>query len=450
MSLYRTVSLVLLGLALMQSQETGTASGTLRNPDGSARSGFRVAAMVVLSEGVQNDATSLISLTETDKDGRFRLEKIPPGRYYIIAGAVLSPTYYPGVLDTSTAQIISVAARAELTGLDFVVMTASIPIPFPTSRPGTPVSGRVITDDGSPLPSVPLVVNVSSTARPAGEPQFRGLAIRANGEFNSLIPEGEYRVWISGLPLGYSLKSISYGRTPLGLGPITVGPQPEEVLLRLAIIPLGSIQTVKVDGRVANVASELELHGRKVRLVSEGAGRPTLETELMPDHTFTFEKVPPETYRTVITHLAGDLDVTLSTISVYDNNVQRVTIDLNNNPFPGYPGGGYSSLFDSNNRIILRGVLTQPIVRIATSAPAQFFRMDVRDEAAGLTVPWAIMLTSKTPPQDIMNSLGMVVGDTVVVTGSATNDATHRLIVDIFPGKTSTINGREVPNLSLP
>jgi hypothetical protein len=84
---------IFFALGLAQSQN-GSISGTLREKTSELRAGVRVAAVAVSEIGApQGTATVLVSITETDKEGRFRLENIPPGRYYIVSGIVEAPTY---------------------------------------------------------------------------------------------------------------------------------------------------------------------------------------------------------------------------------------------------------------------------------------------------------------------------------------------------------------------
>src|SRR5437762_18922 len=76
----------------------GTISGSLHAKDGSPLVGVRVAAMVIPDPGaLDTDSLIYASLAKTDLQGRYRLESVPVGRYYLTAGFVTLPTYYPGV-----------------------------------------------------------------------------------------------------------------------------------------------------------------------------------------------------------------------------------------------------------------------------------------------------------------------------------------------------------------
>src|SRR5215831_4254057 len=77
----------------------GSVTGTVRLTGGAPAAGVRVMAMVAPGAGRGGGQSSVLaSLAETDKNGRYELENIPPGRYFIAAGQVASPTFYPGTL----------------------------------------------------------------------------------------------------------------------------------------------------------------------------------------------------------------------------------------------------------------------------------------------------------------------------------------------------------------
>jgi hypothetical protein len=94
-SLLKVLAVLVFGAAQIPAGRSVT--GTVRLSEGGPAAGVRVVAMVVpgVGRGGPNAPSVLASLTQTDKDGRYQLEDIPPGRYYIAAGALDSPTFYP-------------------------------------------------------------------------------------------------------------------------------------------------------------------------------------------------------------------------------------------------------------------------------------------------------------------------------------------------------------------
>src|SRR6185295_7872198 len=129
--------------ALTASQtDRGIVTGRLHSSDGNAASGVRVAAVPVPDSNLPSTpvtALVLMSITQTDSSGSYRLENIPPGRYYITAGYVDAPMYFPGVMTSSAATIVAITAASPIVGIDFT-------LPHPLNLK---VSGRLT---GAPIP----------------------------------------------------------------------------------------------------------------------------------------------------------------------------------------------------------------------------------------------------------------------------------------------------------
>lgn len=125
--------------------------------------GIRIAA-VAASESETGRANSVIlSFAQTDSAGRFRLEGIPPGRYYILAGSLESPSYYPGVHTLSAATDVTVADRTVANTQDFrFVPPGGI---VHVERAPEEVSSRffgVVNDGwGRPIPMVTVILTHS-------------------------------------------------------------------------------------------------------------------------------------------------------------------------------------------------------------------------------------------------------------------------------------------------
>ena len=116
---------------------TGTVTGRLLNDDGSPAAGIRVSAMPSDNANEIMSTPILMSQAETGGDGVYRLADVPAGRYYIIAGFVDSPTYYPRGTARTGATPVVVSANVTVTNIDFRIEKPST---------GFNVSGKVIQE----------------------------------------------------------------------------------------------------------------------------------------------------------------------------------------------------------------------------------------------------------------------------------------------------------------
>jgi len=107
-----------------QTQTSPSISGKLTLIDGRDARGIRVAAMVADGLSPGNSVTILVGLTQADATGQYRLDNVPPGRYFIMAGLTDSPSYYPGARTISGARVVTVSSAATITGIDFSVAPA--------------------------------------------------------------------------------------------------------------------------------------------------------------------------------------------------------------------------------------------------------------------------------------------------------------------------------------
>lgn len=98
----------------------GTVTGQISASDGLDVAGVRVSAMVAGTDSVSTVAT-LVAFDQTDGRGRYSLRDLPPGRYYILAGRLDAPAYYPGTPVAASASIVTVGPGATITGVDFTI-----------------------------------------------------------------------------------------------------------------------------------------------------------------------------------------------------------------------------------------------------------------------------------------------------------------------------------------
>ena len=181
------IASLLAGQIPLPLSQTGSAAGMIRTTSGAPASGVRVAALALTDSTAGIAEGALVSLTQTDGEGRYLLERVPPGRYYIQAGFVNAPTYFPGVATTAGARVIQITAGAFEQGLDFTLAVSA----------GVRVGGRF-----------PLNLTRPTTLRLAGGTRgFRAntAAINSDGTFEFLrVPPGRYTLTpvpnIAGLP----------------------------------------------------------------------------------------------------------------------------------------------------------------------------------------------------------------------------------------------------------
>jgi hypothetical protein len=263
---------------------------------------------MAIQDGQPGPDQSLLSLTQTDAAGRFRLENVPAGRYMIVAGFLDAPTYYPGVAAQPQATVISLAPGGEVTGIDFRIVVGT-PLKF---------SGRVIREDlgGAPvsLPpaSQPIQVRITGPRVPA---QVIQVAADGSFEFPSVRP-GTYQV----MAMGQGIRILQ---------PITVTLAEKDVtgfVLRVPfIVQLGS--STKVEGGGPEP---------RFRLTLTGTGTPSTPPLNLPN-TGTMQ-VPTGEYRvtaadlpagyTIAALVSGGVDLLASPLKVTAAGVAPIEIRL--------------------------------------------------------------------------------------------------------------------------
>jgi hypothetical protein len=428
-------TLILL-LGFVQSAAVGSIEGTIRLPAGGPAAGVRVAAMAVPGVApAPTEASVILSITLTDANGFYRLADVPSGRYYITTGAVTNPTYHPGTSSLDSATIVTIATGQALTGYDFPLIT-SPPSRTPASRASiVSVPGRIVMEDGSPLPKVKLTVNKPPSTSFSERPVDPGGAV-----WLVLETDVFHQLFVAGLPPDYRLGSVRLGNTDFGLSPLKItAASRDELVLTVVPVPLSSLKTVTVSGTVANIPAEWKIGKRVVELTSLAFGGPTIQALLNPDNSWVAKNVPPGTYQSLIEGLIGQRPV-FPAFEVADSDVSGVTINLHNNPFPELPFSPFAPGFDTGNPITVRGVVTQAATQVLGKTPFRYFRMDVKDDATGVVTPWAVSYAGT------MDFVPLNVGQTVSVTGAPVGDGTHRLTLDSANSSMiGSINGVPVP-----
>jgi hypothetical protein len=250
----------------------GTVSGQVRDLNGKITGPVRV----VLSRWDQNRAVIVMS-AQTNDQGVFRFDRVPPGQYNVFAGAlmtsllpgtvdavqaiVITPSvgaYFPGTTDVAQARAVTVTDRANIENINFnLPVGGSWTGPMPRM-----IRGRVVVEGGvkptlrsnqfglrfSDGPAnFTATVTFLDGPRRADAPSTRLEALSGGpksmvglvplpafpeAEFKVSIPEGEYLVSVSAPPtpppgmrpsLGtHYVKGVSFGAVDIMKNLMTV------------------------------------------------------------------------------------------------------------------------------------------------------------------------------------------------------------------------------------
>src|SRR5262245_41214795 len=170
--------------AQFTTPQTATVSGRLFSTDETPVMGVRIIAL-----DTAYPRLNIASQAETDKDGRYRLENVPAGEYFIVADPFKIPSYYPGTGNRDDSIPVSVAAGAVITGVDFrFVRNSGILRVVRTRSPGeTRFRGSLRDTQARGLANFTVMLSSSSTdTRVWTVTDVTGLF-----EFSSLTP-GEF------------------------------------------------------------------------------------------------------------------------------------------------------------------------------------------------------------------------------------------------------------------
>jgi hypothetical protein len=287
-------SLLLLGQDPARS--LSEVNGQIRSMNGSPAPLVRVTLMPVGSGG--NPTGANFASVDTDREGHYRVPNLPQGRYLITGGFFDAPTYFPGVQTIAEAQILSVEPGQNLVGIDFKLAR-------PTSI--ALMEGRVMVDDGTPLPTLRNLPFIGIQAAAWNTSGVTATAsVVADGTFTlSFGLPGRYTISPARLPLGYYLKSITYGSVDVTRSPITVATESTSTQLQILLTktpPAGEQAGLKVSGRVLGMenvpaGAALRLSLQMNTTVNKQALLRLGEVLVNGDGTFEIDGVPAGEYR---------------------------------------------------------------------------------------------------------------------------------------------------------
>lgn len=361
---FQLLLLILLSAVALAAQapatQAGSVTGQLRTLAGAPAIAVRVAAIAAppvnarREEGQQYvESTPPVSTALTNNDGRYRLANIPPGRYYILAGALGEGTFYPSTATEDGATLITIAPGATTANLDFRILKALGGTVSGRVRPGADPSARErailsggkleellevpVASDGSfgfghvpagtyllsLFPNPPgmssLVVRVGErdvdnvelappptravTGRivvqhgplPRAKLQFDtphgqiGATINPDGTFTTRLHPARHDVYLGGMPPGYFVTSVRAGSTDASRGLVVGNADVSGVVITVA----APSRLPRIRGRITGPST-----GRALPTTVEATGpiMGTLTTAVRPDGSFEFTAVTPGAY----------------------------------------------------------------------------------------------------------------------------------------------------------
>jgi Carboxypeptidase regulatory-like domain len=262
-------SLLLMRMSLALRAQNGVVTGQVRDASGKPIEAVRVAA-------TEPSSSALVAIGETNSTGQYRLENIPPGRYFIMAGLIDYPTYYPGVTGEAGAKAVEIRAGKAVEGVSFALQrptTVKVRGHLPGLKPGASLPIAMFGTTGTPL---------QTDIKPDGSFAF------------DKVPLGSYTLQAPGvIPVNVAVvdKDVNIDLTPLYWGPgVHVS---GKVIGRSGALQPGIRRTVILNPIATNpVTGSLMAVPGTLGTSIHGA----LETLVNGEGSFEFSAVPPGPY----------------------------------------------------------------------------------------------------------------------------------------------------------
>jgi hypothetical protein len=191
-------------------------------------------------------------------DGSFEFLQVRPGNYWIDVDQA------PG-----TPSMDVTVAGTDISGIEIAV------------APVFAVTGILSVEGGRARPDV--------TVKFDGDDYNAETEVK-DGKFTELLPPGEYRVQVTGVPTGYYLQSIVAGSRDLTANPLKITASDAANIT----MTLGVSSGVTVSGRIKPYEDTPQSPQRVI--LARRAGRERFEASIKPDGSFEFPKVMPGAY----------------------------------------------------------------------------------------------------------------------------------------------------------
>jgi len=326
----------------VQPTQGGTIKGILKDSGGRPAAGIRVGAVPRPDslEELTGNTAAMSSLGETDEQGRYTLENVPPGRYFVAAGVLNFPTYYPGTQAMAEGKVVAVTAGETVPGIDFSLKDSS--------------GGRIIGTNGGQVSSafaIPLDIRAENGAKVpifgAGKTTgIRVVPVSGGNAVTAAITDGalplqptsaDYRISMEGLPDGYTVKSMRYGSTEVkdGILKLVVTPTAQPTLsgtsvlnlfaqLGLTQAPLSQTLSIVLSRAAMPKASGVRVTGQ-FPLTIRGAFLSGASATIYVDRSFEFSGVQPG--RHALSAFANTTAVYGASLIVGDKDISGIELD---------------------------------------------------------------------------------------------------------------------------
>jgi formylglycine-generating enzyme required for sulfatase activity len=203
----------LLAAAMLLTQITATGTGSISGRVLATTGAPAVNARVQIIEASPKPGTAaaIVASFYTDAAGTYRIDNIPPGPYYVGAGTVETPSYFPGTTTINDATIVNIHNGESLAGFDFKLV---IPIPMK-------VTGRVNLPDGVAQSLLRLTGPRAMTTQSGTDGSFQFLNVPA-GDYEVAVMATRPASSVSILPVRITLVDRDISGLELGLSYATI------------------------------------------------------------------------------------------------------------------------------------------------------------------------------------------------------------------------------------
>jgi hypothetical protein len=211
-----------------------------------------------------------------DADGTFEAPQMLPGNYSVVA--------YDSGVRTSALNIT--VADQPVSGLEFVIPMAAL-------------SGRILLEDGSPLPNAQLFADaIVSTVNSPNIISSTIMPLSSDGRFGRILEAEEYRFYLRNLPDEYTITSITSGTQDLLKETLkVVATESKNIEIRVARRAGPAPNEVKVSGSVVDGIAGSPAQAERITFCCLNSGPvERFSTSLRPDGSFEFAGVPPGRY----------------------------------------------------------------------------------------------------------------------------------------------------------